>query len=246
MAGHSHWAQIKRKKGANDAKRGKIFSRLAKNITVAAKHGGGDPDGNLKLRYAIDAARKVNMPKDSIENAIRKGTGVGAAAIDFAELIYGGYGPGGVAILIEIVTDNRNRTAPEIRKLFERRNGKMDDSGSTVHKFEQKGVISIARSAISEEDLMNVVLDAGAEDIVSTDPDVWEVRCDPSAYTAVRAALDEKEIEVEDASIQRIPMMEVEVNAHDAKVIMGLMEDLEDHDDVNQLFTDARFPDEME
>ncbi len=246
MAGHSHWAQIKRKKGANDAKRGKIFSRLAKNITVAAKGGGGDPDKNLRLRYALDAARKVNMPKDSIENAIRKGTGEGAAAIDFSELIYGGYGPGGVAVLCEIVTDNRNRTAPEVRKLFERRNGKMDDSGSTVHKFEQKGVISIRRDLISEEDLMNVVLEAGADDIIADDPDMWEVRCETTAYTEVRQALEAKEIEVEEGGISRIPMMEVEVNAHDARIIMGLLEDLDDHDDVNQVYTDASFPEESE
>ena len=246
MAGHSHWAQIKRKKGANDAKRGKVFSKIAKKITAAAKAGGGDPDGNLRLRYAIDEARKENMPKDSIENAIKKGTGELGGANDFEELIYGGYGPNGVAILCEILTDNRNRTAPEIKKMFERRGGKFDDSGSTVYKFEQKGVIYIKKDAITEEALLELVLEAGADEIIGDDPDVWEIHAPVETFRPVREAVEAAEIPMEDASISRLPSLEIELDVDASGKVMRLIDELEEHDDVGNVYTDAKFAEAFE
>src|SRR5919202_1207517 len=161
MSGHSHWATIKHTKGAIDARRGKLFSKLSRAIIIAARHGGGDPEINLKLRYAIDKARSVSMPKDNIERAIKRGTGEMEGAT-FEEIVYEGYGPGGVAILVEVLTDNRNRTASEIRKIFERGGGKMGSAGAVGYLFERKGVFSVDASAIDEDTLMGIVLDAGA------------------------------------------------------------------------------------
>src|SRR5438309_4592758 len=164
MSGHSHWATIKHKKGAIDAKRGKLFSKLSRAIIIAARHGGGDPTMNLKLRYAIDKARSVSMPKDNIERAIKRGTGEGSEAI-FEELTYEGYGPGGVAVLVDVLTDNRNRTNGEIRKIFDRAGGKMGSAGNVAYLFERKGVFGVEVSAVDEDTLMGIVLDAGADDM---------------------------------------------------------------------------------
>lgn len=246
MAGHSHWAQIKRKKGANDAKRGKLFSKLAKAITIAAKAGGGDPDANLRLRYAIDAARKENMPKDPIEKAIKKGTGELGSENEMEELVYGGYGPNGVAILVECLTDNRNRTAPEVRKIFERRGGKFDDSGSTLYKFEQKGFISVDRAAATEDLLMEVAVEAGADDIKANDDDgVWEIYTPVTAFTDVRKALEDHEPEIStiEAQIIRIPSADLNVDEDTATKVLQIMTELDDHEDVNAVYTDAVFPD---
>jgi len=241
MAGHSHWAQIKRKKGANDKKRGKLFSKLAKKIMAAAKEGGGDPNGNLRLRYAIDEARKESVPKDTIENAIKKGTGELEGANDFEELIYGGYGPGGCAILCEVLTDNRNRTAPEVKKLFESRGGKFDDSGSTVYKFEQMGVIYVRTELIDEEKLIELLAEAGGDDY-SEEGDVWEIRTSIADYHGVRTVFEEREIPMEEASITRLPSMPVELDEKDAEKVQGLIDDLDEHEDINNVYTDAAFP----
>src|SRR5579884_2445626 len=164
MSGHSHWATIKHKKGAIDAKRGKLFSKLSRAIIIAARHGGGDPEMNLKLRYAIDKARSVSMPKDNIERAIKRGTGDMEGAV-FEEITYEGYGPGGVAILVDVLTDNRNRTAGEIRKIFEKGGGKMGSAGNVAYLFERKGIIAVPASATDEDTLMGIILEAGADDL---------------------------------------------------------------------------------
>ncbi len=246
MAGHSHWAQIKRKKGANDAKRGKLFSKIAKKIMAAARAGGGDPAANLTLRYAIDEGRKVNMPKDSIDNAIKKGTGELGGGNELEELIYGGYGPGGVAVLCEVVTDNRNRTTPELKKLFEKRGGKFDDSGSTQYKFEQLGVVYAKGDAIDEDDLLELLIEVGVEQeplkVDDEEGGVWEIRSPVEAFSQLRKALDEKGVPVEDASVSRLPMMPIPLGEKDAEKVQNLLEDLDDHDDVSNVFTDAEFP----
>src|ERR1700741_2146144 len=190
MSGHSHWATIKHKKGAIDAKRGKLFSKLSRAIIIAARHGGGDPEMNLKLRYAIDKARQVSMPKDNIERAVKRGTGE-MEGLTFEEMLYEGYGPGGVAILVDVLTDNRNRTAGEIRKTFERGGGKLGSAGCVGHLFERKGVFSIDASAIDEDTLMGIALDAGADDLKRSGS-TFEVTCDPAHFNAVKAAIEAK------------------------------------------------------
>src|SRR5438105_12493817 len=181
MSGHSHWATIKHKKGAIDAKRGKLFSKLSRAIIIAARHGGGDPEMNLKLRYAIDKAREVSMPKDNIERAVKRGTGE-LEGQTFEEILYEGYGPGGVAILVDILTDNRNRTASEIRKIFERSGGKMGSAGCVAYLFERKGVFSIDASTIDEDSLMGIALDAGADDLERWGG-TFAITCDPSVVS---------------------------------------------------------------
>src|SRR5438876_7808413 len=187
MSGHSHWATIKHKKGAIDAKRGKLFSKLSRAIIIAARHGGGDTETNLKLRYAIDKARQVSMPKDNIERAVKRGTGETEGLV-FEEITYEGYGPGGVAILVEVVTDNRNRTASEIRKLFERSGGKLGSAGSVAYLFERKGVFGIDATTVDEDTLMGVILDAGADDLKRSGS-TFDVTCDPTVFNQVQEAL---------------------------------------------------------
>src|ERR1700733_5566852 len=184
MSGHSHWATIKHKKGAIDAKRGKLFSKLSRAIIIAARNGGGDPEMNLKLRYAIDKARQVSMPKDNIERAVKRGTG-DMEGMTFEEILYEGYGPGGVAVLVDVLTDNRNRTSGEIRKIFDRAGGKMGSSGSVGYLFERKGVFVIPAEGKDEDALMGIALDAGAEDMKRSG-DTFEILCDPSAFAQVR------------------------------------------------------------
>src|SRR5207245_2016530 len=183
MSGHSHWATIKHKKGAIDAKRGKLFSKLSRAIIIAARHGGGDPEMNLKLRYAIDKARSVSMPKDNIERAVKRGTGE-MEGVTFDEVTYEGYGPGGVAILVESLTDNRNRTVSEINKIFDRAGGKMGSAGCAAYLFERKGVFSIDVNATDEDTLMGIALEAGADDLKRSGS-TFEVTCDPSAFNQV-------------------------------------------------------------
>ena len=187
MSGHSHWATIKHKKGAIDAKRGKMFSKLSRAIIIAAKHGGGDPEMNLKLRYAIDKARAVSMPKDNIERAIKRGTGE-VEGQTFEEITYEGFGPGGVALLVEVLTDNRNRTSGEVRKIFERSGGKMGSAGCVAYLFERKGVFSIDASAVDEDTLMGIALDAGADDIKRAGS-TFDLTCDPALFNQVQEAL---------------------------------------------------------
>src|SRR5205807_240687 len=185
MSGHSHWATIKHKKGAIDAKRGKLFSKLSRAIIIAARHGGGDPETNLKLRYAIDKAREVSMPKDNIERAVKRGTGE-MEGVTYEEITYEGYGPGGAAFLVDVLTDNRNRTASEIRKIFERSGGKMGSAGNVAFLFERKGSFALDASATDEDTLMGIALDAGADDLKRTGS-TFEITCDPSAFNQVKA-----------------------------------------------------------
>src|SRR5437868_14801065 len=203
MAGHSKWAGIKHKKAIVDARRGKLFTKLARAITVAAKEGGGDPDGNPSLQLAIQKAKDASMPKDNIERAIAKGTGEGGDADALETVVYEGYGPGGVALLVEAVTDNRNRTGSEVRHIFSKHNGNLGEPGSVAYLFDKKGLVVVDGERYSEDDLM-VAIDAGAEDI-SADDDIFEIICDPSDLTAVRGALDEAGIEVETAEVAQMP-----------------------------------------
>ena len=242
MAGHSHWANIARKKSLIDAKRGKLWSKLAKAIIVAAKHGGADPDANLRLRYAIDAAKAVSMPKDNIQRAIRTGTGELKGG-DLEESLYEGYGVGGVAVLCEILTDNKNRTAPEIRKIFELCGGKLGGTGCVAYLFERKGIVRVPQASCSEDRLMEVALEAGADDVTLAG-DRWEVTCEPAAMAAVVDALQQAGLAVESNEIVRIPTNTVEVeDVETARKVLDLMERLDDHDDVQSVAANFSIPD---
>ncbi len=243
MAGHSHWANIARKKSLIDAKRGKLWSKLAKAIIVAAKHGGADPDANLRLRYAIDAAKAVSMPKDNIQRAIRTGTGELKGG-DLEESIYEGYAAGGVAVLCEILTDNKNRTAPEIRKIFEMCGGKLGATGCVAYLFQRKGAVRLPQAAVTEDRLMEVALEAGADDVKASG-DRWEVICEPTVMAEVIAALDRAGLAVESNEIVRIPTNSVDVDDVDtARRVLTLMERLDDHDDVQSVAANFNIPDE--
>jgi len=231
MAGHSKWAGIKHKKAIVDARRGKLFTKLARAITVAAKEGGGDIEGNPALSLAVQKAKDASMPKDNIERAIAKGTGEGADAEALEAVMYEGYGPGGVAVLVEATTDNRNRTGSEIRHAFNKHGGNLGEPGSVAYLFDKKGVIVVDGSRYSEDDLM-VAIDAGAEDI-GLDDDVFEITSEPSDLTAVRAALDGAGIEVESAEIAQLPKSRVPLEEDGAVKLMRLIDALEDQDDVD-------------
>ena len=226
MAGHSHWAGIKHKKALIDSKRGKLWSKLSKAITVAAA-GGGDPDTNLRLRYAINDAKAVSMPKDNIERAIKKGTGELEGG-QFEEVIYEGYGPGGVAVLCDILTDNRNRTAPEVRKIFEIAGGKLGATGCVAWMFERKGVAVINTDQSDEESLLELALEAGAEDVKTVD-EKFEIVCDPDSLTAVRTALEKARIATEMCEISRIPNDTVDLDVETARKVLKMMDALDDH-----------------
>jgi YebC/PmpR family DNA-binding regulatory protein len=231
MAGHSKWAGIKHKKAIVDARRGKLFTKLARAITVAAKEGGGDIEGNPALSLAVQKAKDASMPKDNIERAIAKGTGEGADAEALEAVMYEGYGPGGVAVLVEATTDNRNRTGSEIRHAFNKHGGNLGEPGSVAYLFDKKGVIVVDGSRYSEDDLM-VAIDAGAEDI-GLDDDVFEITSEPGDLTAVRAALDGAGIEVESAEIAQLPKSRVPLEEDGAVKLMRLIDALEDQDDVD-------------
>jgi len=244
MSGHSHWAGIKYKKAAVDAKRGKMWSKLSRMIIVAAKNGGGDPAANLSLRYAIDKAKAANMPKDTIEKAIKKGTGE-VEGVSFEEVLYEGYGPSGVAIMVEALTDNRNRTTPEIKRIFERHNGSLGTSGCVGWMFSKKGLITVKTEDIDEEQLLDIALAAGADDVDNTGR-VYEVTCEPGAYEELKKTLKEKQIPTEVAEISMVPQNTIQVNeAGIAKKIIALMEALEEHDDVQNTYANFDIPDEV-
>jgi YebC/PmpR family DNA-binding regulatory protein len=232
MSGHSKWATIKHKKGALDAKRGKIFTRLIKEITIAAKSG-GDPDTNPRLRTAITAAKAENMPADNIKRAIQRGTGELPGA-NYEEFSLEGYGPGGVAILIEINTDNRNRTVSEIRHVFQKNGGNMAEAGAVSWMFHKKGDIVVSKSAAKEDDLMGVVLDAGAEDL-RDDGENWEVLTDPSAYEAVLEAVKKAGVQPVSSSVAMIPQNYIKLEGAAAGSMIRLVEALEEHDDVQNV-----------
>jgi YebC/PmpR family DNA-binding regulatory protein len=243
MAGHSHWANISRKKSLIDAKRGKLWSKLAKAIIVAAKHGGPDPDANLRLRYAIDAAKAVSMPKDNIQRAIKTGTGELKGG-DLEESLYEGYGAGGVAVLCEILTDNKNRTAPEVRKIFEMCGGKLGGTGCVAYLFERKGVVRVPQASCGEDRLMEIAIDAGADD-VKLAGDRWEVTCEPAVMAAVVDAVRQAGLEVDANEIVRVPTNTVAVDDVDtARKVLDLMERLDDHDDVQSVAANFSIPDE--
>jgi len=244
MSGHSHWAGIKYKKAAIDAKRGRMWSKLARMIIVAAKAGGGDPAANLSLRYAIDKAKAANMPKDTIEKAIKKGTGEIEGA-SYEEVLYEGYGPAGVAIMVEALTDNRNRTTPEIKRLFEKHGGSLGTGGCVNWMFSKKGLITVSTAETGEEQLFEIALNAGADDMQNTG-EVYEITCDPAAYEKLKERLKEKEIPTEVAEISMVPQSTVSVNDDKtAKKIISLMEDFEDHDDVQNTYANFDIPDEV-
>jgi YebC/PmpR family DNA-binding regulatory protein len=243
MSGHSHWATIKHKKGAIDAKRGKLFSKLSRALIIAARHGGGDPDANLKLRYAIDKAREVSMPKDNIDRAIKRGTGETEGLV-FEEITYEGYGPGGVAILVEILTDNRNRTSGEVRKIFDRAGGKMGSAGCVAYMFERKGVFSIDAKAIEEDALMTIALDAGAEDMKRSGP-VFEITSDPTAFNQVQAALQKAGLAMLAADLSQVAKAPIDVDLEMGKKVVRLMEALDDHEDVQNVYSNVNVSEEM-
>jgi len=239
MSGHSKWATIKRKKGALDAKRGKIFTRVIREITIAARQAGGDPDGNPRLRLAIDNAKAANMPADNIERAIKKATGE-LEGSQISELIYEGYGPGGVAILVEVATDNKNRTVAEIRHIFSRGNGNMGETGSVAWMFERKGIITIKRENRSEDEMMEIILDAGADDL-STEEDFFEVTTTLENFEHVRKKLIDKKLIVENASLHWTAKNLTQVKGEDAEKLMKLIEAIEESDDLQNVFTNADF-----
>ncbi len=244
MSGHSHWAGIKYKKAAVDAKRGKMWSKLARMIIVAAKTGGGDPTANLPLRYAIDKAKSANMPKDTIEKAIKKGTGE-VEGVNFEEVLYEGYGPGGVAIMVEALTDNRNRTGPGIRRLFEKHGGSVGTSGCVNWMFSKKGFITVNTGEADEEQLLEIALDAGADDMQNTG-ELFEITCEPAAYEQLKDTLKEKDIATQVAEISMVPQNTVQVSDEaTAKKIISLMEAFEDHDDVQNTYANFDIPDEI-
>jgi YebC/PmpR family DNA-binding regulatory protein len=241
MAGHSHWANIARKKSLVDAKRGKLWSKLAKAIIVAAKHGGGDPDANLRLRYAIDAAKAVSMPKDNIQRAIAAGTGESKAG-SLEESLYEGYAAGGVAVLCEILTDNKNRTAPEIRKIFEMCGGKLGGTGCVAYLFERKGVVRVPQAACGEDQLMEAALEAGADDVRLVG-ERWEITCEPAVISAVTDAVTTAGLPVDSTELVRVPGTTVDVEDVDtARRVLDLVERLDDHDDVQSVVANFNIP----
>jgi len=243
MSGHNKWASIKHKKGANDAKRGKIFTKLIKEITVAARLGGGDPTGNPRLRAAILAARAENMPKDNIERGIKKGTGE-LEGVNYEESVYEGYGPGGAAVLVESLSDNKNRSVADIRHIFSKNGGSLGSSGCVAWMFKKKGYIAVDRTAVDEETLMEKALDAGAED-VREDESSFEVITAPEEFEGVKAAIDELNVPYISAEVTMLPQNTTSLTGKEAEQMIRLMDMLEDCDDVQKVYTNADIPQEL-
>ena len=243
MSGHSKWSQIKRQKGANDAKRGAIFTKIAREITIAAREGGGDPDANYRLRLAMEKARSENMPADNIKRAIEKAAG-GSAAEQFEEIVYEGYGPGGVAILVEAATDNRNRTAADVRAMFAKNGGQLAGAGAVAWQFEPRGVVAIARDGLDPDELALMAIDAGADDVY-TDGDPMEVMTDQANLEALRKRLEGAGAKVESAEMTMQPKTPVEVDEQVARQNLRLIEALEDLDDVQRVSANFDLPSEV-
>jgi len=241
MSGHSKWATTKRKKAAIDAKRGKIFTKLIKEITIAARGGGGDIAGNPRLRLAVDNAKAANMPQDNIERAIKKATGE-LEGVTFHEFMYEGYGPGGIAILAEVATDNKNRTVAEVRHLFSKAGGNLGETNSVSWMFERKGIITLPKQNKTEEELLELVMDDGAEDLINED-DFYEVVTPVEAFENVRKKLVDTELEVENASLQWIAKNSIKVEGETSEKVVNLIEALEDNDDVQNVYSNADFED---
>ncbi len=244
MSGHSKWSTIKHKKAAQDAKRGKVFTKLIKEITVAARLGGGDPAANPRLRAAIDAAKAQNMPKNNIERAVKKGTGE-LEGVSYEEVTYEGYGPGGVAVLVETITDNRQRTVADVRHIFAKRGGNMGEPGSVAWIFEKKGLIIIDKAKVDEDTLMDVALDAGAEDIEDNGSE-WEIETRPENLDAVKEAINSAGIEILSAEVSMVPSNTVAITEEkQAEQLMKLMNALEENDDVQNVYANFDIPDEV-
>ena len=243
MAGHSKWANIQHRKGRVDAQRGKLWSKLSKGIIVAAKSGGGDPNTNFRLRKAIDDAKAVSMPKDNIARAIKRGTGELAGG-DLDEIVYEGYGPGGVAVMCETLTDNRNRTGPELRSIFSKLGGEIGKSGCVSYLFERKGLFIFSAEAVDEETLMEVVLENGGDDVESTDDAKLQVTCAPDLFQNLEEALQKAELVVEMKEVTRLPQTMVDVESSTAKKVVRLLEAIDEHDDVQTVSTNLNIPDD--
>ncbi len=243
MSGHNKWSSIKHKKGAADARRGRIFTKLIKEITVSARMGGGDPNGNPRLRSAILAAKTENMPKDNIERAIKKGTGE-LEGVSYEESIYEGYGPGGAAILVESLTDNKNRAVAEIRHIFNKNGGSLGANGCVAWMFDKKGYISVDKDGVNEDLLMEKSIEAGAED-VRVDEDLYEIITAPEDFETVREAIESAAIKYDLAEVTMLPQTTTQVKGKEAEQMIRLMDSLEDCEDVQKVYTNADIPDEM-
>lgn len=243
MSGHSKWSTIKHKKGAADAKRGKIFTKLIKEITVAARMGGGDIDSNPRLRTAVVAAKAQNMPKDNLERAIKKGTG-DLEGVNYEEILYEGYGPGGVAVLVECLTDNKNRTIADVRYIFSKAGGNIGTDGCVAWMFDKKGLISIAKEDSDENTLMEIALEAGAED-VKDEGDCFEIITDPADFDTVKEAVEAADIKIEMAEVTMIPQTQTSLEGKEAEQMVRFMEALDDCDDIQKFYTNADIPDEV-
>ncbi|HEY8849090.1 MAG TPA: YebC/PmpR family DNA-binding transcriptional regulator [Thermoanaerobaculia bacterium] len=244
MSGHSRWSTIKHKKGAADAKRGKLFTRLIKEMAVAARMGGGDINGNARLRAAVSEAKASNMPKDTIDRAVKRGTGEIEGAT-YEELSYEGYGPGGVALIVDVMTDNTNRTTPEIRHIFEKNGGNLGTPGSVRFQFDRKGYFTIEKSVVGEDRLMEIALEAGADDLQTDDPDIYEVIASPDNFEQVRQALEKNNIKTLEAKLGQIPSVYVKLDDQKARQMMRMLEMLDDHDDVQNVWSNFDIPQEM-
>ena len=244
MSGHSKWASIKHKKAATDAKRGQLFTKLARAISVAAREGGGDPDSNFTLAAAIEKAKGYSMPKDNIQRAIDRGTGAGAGEEQIERVVYEGYGPGGAAVLVEALTDNRNRTGAEVRNAFDKSGGSLGEPGSVAWQFEKKGVVLVDAERYDEEDLLGAI-DAGADDVVA-DGDVLKLTSEPGSLAAVRGALDQAGVEVQSAELAMEPSAVVEIGEEaKARALIRLIESLDDHDDVESVHANFDIPETL-
>ncbi len=244
MSGHSKWSTIKRKKGAIDSKRGKIFTKLIKEITLAARLGGGDIEGNSRLRSAVMAAKEENMPKDNIDRAIKKGTGELGGGVAYEEITYEGYGPAGVAVIVEVMTDNKNRTVAEIRHIFSKHGGNLGENGCVAWMFDKKGSIVLEKKAVGEDALMEVAIEAGADDVRDQESE-WEVITDPPAFDRVKRAIDQKGWKYLEARVGLIPQNTVRLEAGKAEQMLKLMEKLEDNDDVQNVYANFDISDEV-
>ena len=243
MSGHSKWSSIKHKKGAADAKRGRIFTRLIKEITVAARLGGGDPDGNPRLRTAIQAAKAENMPKDNIDRAIKKGTGE-LEGTSYDEVSYEGYGPGGVALLIDCLTDNKNRTVADLKHVLDRHGGSLGEPGCVAWMFEKRGIIIFEKDKVEEEILFDVALEAGAEDVKEEETE-FEVIISPAEFETVKKAFDDKQMAYTVAEISMVPQNTVKLEGKKAEQMLNLMEAFEDNDDISNIYANFDIPDEV-
>jgi YebC/PmpR family DNA-binding regulatory protein len=244
MSGHSKWSTIKRKKGAADAKRGALFGKLSRAITVAAREGGGDVEMNPALQLAVQKARDGNMPNDNIQRAVDKGTGAGADAETFERITYEGYAPGGVAVLVDVLTDNRNRAASDVRYIFSKNGGKLGTTGSVAYLFERKGIILVPREATDEDELMEIALESGAEDVAEQDND-YRVVTTPEGFTAVREAMGAADVEFENAEITMIPQNSIDLDAGTARQTLRLIDALEENDDVQEVYANFDISEEV-